>query len=115
MARRTPPSASRPGRRLLTFALLAGAAAFAVMGGEFSTIDLLRQGRERERLQRNIDSLGRIVDSLRKYERRLATDAGLQERIAREEFGMVRGNKELLYRFTEPDTAAAAATKTARR
>jgi hypothetical protein len=25
-----------------------------------------------------------------------------QERIAREEFGMVKGNKELLYRFTEP-------------
>jgi hypothetical protein len=31
------------------------------------------------------------------------TDARTQERIAREEFGMVRG-KELLYRFAEPDS-----------
>ena len=30
-----------------------------------------------------------------------AYDPALQERIAREEFGMVRGNKELLYRFTD--------------
>jgi hypothetical protein len=32
----------------------------------------------------------------------------VQERIAREEFGMVRGDKELLYRFaTPPDTTRA--------
>jgi cell division protein FtsB len=42
------------------------------------------------------------VDSLRTLRNRLATDAALQERIAREEFGMVRGDKELLYRFAEP-------------
>jgi hypothetical protein len=36
------------------------------------------------------------------------TDPKLQERIAREEFGMVRGSKELLYRFAEPDSGAAA-------
>src|SRR5215218_3953658 len=95
-------SAPRPGRRLLGIALVLGALTFAVMGGEFSSMDLLRQGRHRERLERSIDSLGRIVDSLRKYERRLATDPALQERIAREEFGMVRGGKELLYRFTDP-------------
>jgi hypothetical protein len=27
----------------------------------------------------------------------------VQERIAREEFGMVRGDKEILYRFAEPE------------
>jgi hypothetical protein len=27
------------------------------------------------------------------------TDSATQERIAREEFGMVRGDKEILYRF----------------
>jgi hypothetical protein len=39
---------------------------------------------------------------LKRYKHRLQTDPALQERIAREEFGMVRGNKELLYRFAEP-------------
>ena len=34
--------------------------------------------------------------------RAVATDPALQERIAREEFGFVRGDKELLYRFAEP-------------
>ena len=34
-----------------------------------------------------------------------ALDSATQERIAREEFGMVRGNKEILYRFAEPDSA----------
>ena len=37
--------------------------------------------------------------------RRVETDPKLQERIAREEFGLVRGDKELLYRFAEPDTS----------
>ena len=36
----------------------------------------------------------------------ILTDPATQERIAREVFGMVRGDKELLYRFaTSPDTA----------
>jgi len=45
------------------------------------------------------------VDSLQRYKRRVETDPKLQERIAREEFGLVRGNKELLYRFADPDTS----------
>lgn len=85
---------------------MAGSAAaiwFAVQGGEYGTSDLLRQRSTRARLDREIDSLTRVVDSLRRYKARVLTDARTQERIAREEFGMVRG-KELLYRFTEPDS-----------
>ena len=79
---------------------------FAVEGGEYGTSDLLRQrGRER-RLRAEIDSLSRVVDSLARYKRRVETDPKLQERIAREEFGLVRGNKELLYRFADPDTTS---------
>ena len=84
---------------------VAGSAAalwFAVQGGEYGTSDLLRQRTQRARLDREIDSLERIVDSLKRYKARVLTDARTQERIAREEFGMVRGNKELLYRFAEP-------------
>jgi len=85
--------------RLILFAVLAAATVFAVIGGEYSTFDLLRQRKERNRLERSVDSLQQVVDSLRAYRRRLQTDAALQERLAREEFGMVRGEKELLYRF----------------
>lgn len=78
------------------------AAIFAVQGGEYGTRDLIRQRARKDALLRTNDSLQRLVDSLALYKRRLETDPALQERIAREEFGMVRGNKELLYRFTEP-------------
>ena len=97
--------------RLLVFAGIVAALAFAVQGGEYGTTDLLRQKRRRAMLLKTNDSLQHLVDSLAQYKRRLETDPALQERIAREEFGMVRGNKELLYRFADSaatDTAARA-------
>jgi cell division protein FtsB len=93
-------------------ALVVGAIVFAVEGGEYGTSDLLEQRVRERRLRVEIDSLSRIVDSLGRYKRRVETDPKLQERIAREEFGMVRGNKELLYRFAEPDTGAGATQRT---
>ena len=86
----------------VVFAVLA----FALEGGEYGTSDLLRQRARERRLRSEIDSLTRVIDSLSRYKRRLETDAKLQERIAREEFGFVRGDKELLYRFARPDSAA---------
>lgn len=93
---------ARVTRGLLTAGAIA-AVWFAVQGGEYGTIDLLRQRQRRAALQHEIDSLTRIVDSLTRYKQRVLTDPRLQERIAREEFGMIRG-KELLYRITEPDS-----------
>ena len=81
---------------------------FAVQGGEYGTRDLLRQKARRRSLVRSIDSLQHVVDSLKRYKRRVETDPALQERIAREEFGLVRGDKELLYRLAEPDSATRA-------
>ena len=89
---------------LLTLAAIA-VIVFAVQGGEYGTLDLVRQRRAKARLTTQIDSLAQLVDSLRRYRERLLRDPRLQERIAREEFGMVR-DKELLYRFVEPDSAA---------
>ena len=87
------------GARILWFLIIVAALAFAIQGGEYSTMDLLHQRSERAQLVRSIDSLTRVVDSLRRYHERLLRDPKLQERIAREEFGMVRGEKEMLYRF----------------
>jgi cell division protein FtsB len=97
---------SRTRERLrLTVWVVAGIGAvwFAIQGGEYSTVDLIRQQRQQRRLTRETDSLRRIVDSLKQYKQRVLTDPKTQERIAREEFGMVRG-RELLYRFVEPDS-----------
>jgi cell division protein FtsB len=93
-------------RTIVKVVLVAGAIAFAIEGGEYGTSDLLEQRTRERRLRQELDSLSRIVDSLARYRRRVETDPKLQERIAREEFGFVRGNKELLYRFAEPDTGA---------
>jgi len=72
---------------------------FALQGGEYSTRDLYVLHVRNRSLAREVDSLQRHVDSLKRYLRAVRTDSATQERIAREEFGMVRGDKEILYRF----------------
>jgi cell division protein FtsB len=90
-----------PLKRAITVVVVVAVAAFAIEGGEYGTADLFSQRARETRLVRQIDSLRREVDSLTRYKRALQTDAALQEKIAREEFGMVR-EKEILYRFAEP-------------
>ena len=92
-------------RAMWTAAVLA-IAAFAVEGGEYGTTDLYAQRVRKRALLAEVDSLQRQVDSLRTMKKLLQSDPKLQERIAREEFGMVRGEKELLYRFYEPNSAS---------
>ena len=77
---------------------------FAVEGGEYGTHDLWRQRSQMRRLTSEIDSVSRVIDSLARYETRLERDPRLQERVAREVFGMVRDG-ELLYRFYDPSRA----------
>ena len=89
-------------KRIVLGAAAVGIVVFAAQGGEYGTSDLVKQRTRRERLQSRIDSLTRLVDSLERRKRAIRTDAATQERIAREEFGMVKGERELLYRFAEP-------------
>jgi len=90
--------------KLLLFRLaIVFAIYFALQGGEYSTYDLFRQ-RQRERmLLQMVDSLEHDVDSLKTLKRLLDSDPATQERIAREDFGMIR-DKELLFRFLDPDS-----------
>ena len=90
-------------KHLVWALVILAAAVFAVQGGEYGTSDLFRQRARREQLRAAVDSLRREVDSLAAHRRAVATDPVVQERIAREEFGMVRGERELLYRFAEPE------------
>ena len=86
--------------KTIIWLLLIGVALyFGLQGGEYSTRDLYVLRVRSSSLQREVDSLQRRVDSLSRYLRAVKSDSATQERIAREEFGMVRGDKEILYRF----------------
>jgi cell division protein FtsB len=92
-------------KRYVWWALIAIALFFAVQGGEYSTRDLYVLHSRTRVVTREVDSLQRQVDSLGRFLKLVKSDSATQERIAREEFGMVRGDKEILYRFGEaPDT-----------
>jgi cell division protein FtsB len=87
-------------KRIWWVLVIAIALFFALQGGEYSTRDLYVLKVRSATIQRDVDSLQREVDSLVRYLRAVRTDSATQERIAREEFGMVRGN-EILYRFSD--------------
>ncbi|MGI8547039.1 MAG: FtsB family cell division protein [Gemmatimonadaceae bacterium] len=89
--------------RFIWAAIILAALYFAVQGGEYSTVDIIRQQRALLAGTLHADSLQRAVDSLRRVERAVRTDPITQERIAREEFGFVRGG-EILYRLIPDST-----------
>jgi len=108
VARRTPHS-GKPNdptswklKRAVVPVLLAVAVYYGVFGGEYSLFELrsvrasvqVEQGRLSE-VHLRIDSLAAWADSLRE-------DPGTIERVAREDFGMIRDG-ETLYRFADVD------------
>jgi cell division protein FtsB len=97
--------------RMIFWALLAY---FAVEGGEYGTSDLFNvRGRIAE-TKTAIDSLRRVVDSLSAQKKDVMTNPAVQERIAREEFGMVKGDRELIYHVLRPDSSAMSPDSAAR-
>ena len=86
-------------KRFVWWALIALAIFFALQGGEYSTRDLFVLHTRTRRLTHEVDSLQRQVASLERFLRLVKSDSATQERVAREEFGMVRGDTEILYRF----------------
>ena len=93
--------------RIIFWLLAVGAIAFALQGGEYSSVDLWRQRQIKQKLAGETDTLATLVDSLRREADKVLHDPATQERIAREQFGMVRGEKEILYRLGTPtDTSS---------
>lgn len=79
---------------------LAGAVvllALAAWGGEYSTADWLTMRRQLAEERERVAALRVEVDSLAQAAQGLETNPAVQERVAREEFGMIRDG-ELLYR-----------------
>jgi len=89
---------------MLVGGVVAGMVAFAVLGGEYSSLDLWRMRRQVGREQRAIVRLRHDVDSLTQAAGALKTDSATQERVARESFGMIRPG-EMLYEVVPPDSA----------
>ncbi|HEY0930041.1 MAG TPA: septum formation initiator family protein [Gemmatimonas sp.] len=86
-------------RRLVWGAGILAVLAFAVEGGEYGSSDLFTQRDKRSDLENDLQDLRDSVAVLRAELKAVATDPARLERLAREEYGMVRGDKEILYRF----------------
>ncbi len=84
--------------QLLGGIVLGGALIFALAGGEYGTLDWLELRKQEKAEQKTITELTAEVDSLKRFAKALETDRRLQEKIAREEFGMIRKG-EFLYRL----------------
>jgi cell division protein FtsB len=85
---------------------LAFALYFALQGGEYGTLDLLQLRREEKEERQNVARLQQLVDSLGRVAAAIERDPKMQERVAREKYGMLRKG-EFLYRLvpTARDTA----------
>jgi cell division protein FtsB len=77
---------------------------FAVQGGEYGTLDLVALRRQAAEEAARVAVLERVVDSLDKAAVAIERDPRVQERVARESFGMIRRG-EFLYRLVPSDTA----------
>ena len=89
--------------RWAALAVVALALLFAIQGGEYSTGDWLTLRREAREERAEVEALKVAIDSLRALAGRVERDPAEQERIAREEFGMIRPG-EILYRLVPADS-----------
>jgi cell division protein FtsB len=80
---------------------------FGVQGGEYGTLDLWRLRRDEAEERRMVADLRRSVDSLQRVAEAIERDPRVQERLARELYGMVRRG-EFLYKLVPEDSAGRA-------
>ena len=76
--------------RWVVLLLVVAALYFAVQGGEYSTLQWLDLRKRERSEQALVRTLAREVDSLAKVKKRIETDPAMQERLARELYGMLR-------------------------
>ena len=81
------------------------AALFALQGGTYTTFDLLRLKGDLRTEREAIDQLKTAVDSLTKVAEAVEHDPRTQEKLARDQFGMIRAG-EHLYRIVPAGDSA---------
>ena len=79
--------------RWVALLLVAAALYFAVQGGEYSTLQWLDLRKRERGEQALVRTLSREVDSLARVKKRIDTDPAMQERLARELYGMLRAGE----------------------
>ncbi len=90
--------------RWLGALLVVGMVIFAIQGGTFSTWDWLTLKEEARSERTAVEQLKQNIDSLEKVAALVERNPVEQERIAREEFGMIKSG-EFLYRLV-PDSSS---------
>jgi cell division protein FtsB len=93
-------------RRVVTAAAILGALYFLLFGGQYTFLDLWRLDRQRETEEAALETIREEVADLERKADSLATDSAALERLAREQYGLIREG-ERLYRFVEADSADA--------
>ena len=84
-------------------AALGAAVIFGLQAGEYSTWAWLALRRDEQQEGERIRELRREIDSLARYAKLVETDAETQERIAREQYGMLKPG-EHAFIFVAPDS-----------
>ena len=91
-------------RKVGATAVVLAALYFLLLGGEYTFLDLWRLQQEREQEKVELQALRSDVADLEQRADSLATDSAALERLAREQFGLIKDG-ERLYRFVEPDSS----------
>jgi cell division protein FtsB len=99
-----PAKPSNGKSRRLAWVVGVSAFVFLLMGGEYNTFDWIKIRRLEREEQERVAELQRTVDSLTRVAKALQKDRRVQERVARESFGMIRKG-EHLYRLLPADSA----------
>jgi cell division protein FtsB len=87
-------------RKIAAGAVVAAALYFLALGGEYTFVDLWRIDRMHDREVAELEAVRAEVQTLQQRADSLETDSATLERIARENYGMIREG-ERLYRFVE--------------
>ena len=92
--------------KIVALAVVVGGLLFGAFGGEYRTIDYWKLRHNQRQLESEIAALEIEVDSLAAYADSIETDSATQERVAREQFGMLRDG-EILYKLPRPGEGGA--------
>ena len=97
---------------LLAVIMLAGAAYYALLGGDYGYFEVQNLEKERSTEEARVKALNVQVEQLKSRADSLEHDPATLERVAREKYGLIK-NGEKLYRFV--DSVKASPRDTTRR
>jgi cell division protein FtsB len=88
-------------KRIVIPGLFGIAVYFAVLGGEYSVLEVRAAKADMAEETEHLEALRAVNDSLRAWAEMVESDPATIERLARERLGMIREG-EVLYRFADP-------------